>query len=347
MPNDHASRRFSPLAHAVLALALVGLGTSVLLLVLHLSPEAGSCGPGGGCDLVRTSRWSMPGGVPLPVLGIGYFAALALTLLVPRLHARWWLTLLGVCGVATGLTLLALQGAVIGAWCPYCVVVDVCSLGAGLAALLKLVVPRSRPAGGAVAAALGLGAAVPLSLVAVLHEPEPPVPEGPAPEAIAAVQDTDRITIVDFIDLECPFCRRQHARLAAVLQEHSTSEPVELVYKHVPLSMHPNAREAARYACCAEEQGKGDAMIDALFAHDELSSAGCLECAQELGLDQAALQECLSSTRPDERLEADSAEARAAKVRRLPTCFIGEQRFEGLQAEDTLRQALDRAAAAS
>lgn len=349
-PIDRATRRSRALAHVLLTLATVGLGTSALMLYLYLSPEAAACGPGGGCDAVRTSRWSEVAGIPLPYLGMAYFGALTTAVLVPALRRRWLLVALGLGGVATGITLLTLQGAVIGAWCPYCVVVDACSLGAGLALAPGLASPRVSPAGGPVVAAFGLGAAVPLSLAAVLHTPPPPpVPEGPAPEVITGAQAEGRVTIVEFLDFECPFCRRQHARLSGILAQAEAAgrEPVTVVHKHLPLRMHPHARGAARVAICAEEQGRGPDVIDALFTHDDLSPEACLEHARQVGVDEAALQECLGSTRPDQRLEADAAAAREAGVSRLPTCFIGGRRFVGIQEESTLREAIDRARAAA
>jgi predicted DsbA family dithiol-disulfide isomerase/uncharacterized membrane protein len=346
--DEPALRRSRILAQVVLTLATVGLGTSALMLYLYLSPQAGACGPGGGCDAVRTSEWSVVVGVPLPWLGLGYFGLLTAAVLVPALRKRWLLAALGLGGMITGAALLVLQGAVIGAWCPYCVVVDVCSLGAGLAVMPALAMPRLRLLGGPLASAFGLGAAVPMVLSSALHAPsEPASSSGPAPELIAATQVEGRATIVEFIDFECPFCRRQHARMARILADlgepETKDEPVRVVYKHLPLAMHPHAREAARFACCAEEQGHGEAMVHALFSRDELSSEACLECASEIGLDDGALRECLGSTRPDDRLDADAQDARTAGVRRLPTCFVGEQRFEGLQEEGTLRQAIEHA----
>lgn len=347
--DDQAARRTRILAQVVLTLATVGLGTSALLLHLYLSPDAASCGPGGGCDEVRTSAWSSALGIPLPWLGLAYFGVLTAAVVVPALRTRWLLAALGLGGLASGSTLLVLQGAVIGAFCPYCVVVDVCSLGAGLALAPALAVPRIRLAGGPVIRAFGLGAVVPVVLLASLDAPEEPASvSGPTPGIIEAAQAEGRATIVEFIDFECPFCRRQHARMSTVLAAlagASEEPPVSLVYKHLPLRMHPHAREAARFACCAEEQGRGQEMVDALFSQEELSTEACHECASELGLDDGALQECLGSTRPDARLDADAQDARAAGVRRLPTCFVGEQRFEGLQEEATLRAAIERAMA--
>lgn len=345
--GDRAPRRAQALAQVVLTLATVGLGTSALLLHLHLAPESGACGPDGGCDQVRTSAWSTVAGVPLPWLGLAYFGVLTAALLVPSLRRRWLLGALGLGGLVGGATLLVLQAAVIGAFCPYCVVVDVCALGAGLGLVPALAEPRLRLAGGPVIAAFGLGAAVPVVLLASFTAPdEPAPPQGSTPAVIAGAQAEGRATIVEFIDFECPFCRRQHARMSRVLEalaEPGREPPVQVVYKHLPLPMHPHAREAARFACCAEEQGRGREMVDALFSREALSTEACHACASELGLDDDALQECLGSTRPDARLDHHAQDAREAGVRRLPTCFVGDQRLEGLQDEATLRAAIERA----
>lgn len=341
-PPDLPSR--SLVAAAVLGLALVGLGTSILMLYLYLAPAAGSCGPGGGCDAVRTSQYSEVGGIPLPYLGIAYFAALAAAMIVPALRRRVVLGVLAVGGVATGLTLLTLQGAIIGAWCPYCVVVDVCSLGAGLAIVPGLASPSLRLPKGAMIAAFGLGAMVPAALFTVLHaEPEPVVIGGPAPAIPMAESVEGKATIVEFVDFECPFCRRQHERLGEILADYEGR--VHVVYKHLPLPMHRHAREAARYACCAEEQGRGSAMADAFFSRNKLSDDSGQECAEEIGLDAQALGECLASERPDALLAQYEAEAKAAGVKALPTCFIGDQRFEGAQSEEALRGAIEAALA--
>ncbi|MCA9707622.1 MAG: vitamin K epoxide reductase family protein [Myxococcales bacterium] len=336
----------SVLAPILLGLALVGLGTSALTLMLYLSPEAGSCGPGGGCDTVRTSSYSAFMGIPLPWLGLAYFGALVTTLLVPRLRRRAWLAVLATGGVAAGLTLLTLQAAVLGAWCPYCVVVDLCSLGAGLALAPELARPNLHLGPGPVLIGLGLGAAVPAALFTVLHvEPEPPVIGGPAPAIVTADPVEGQATIVEFVDFECPFCRQQHRRLARILGDYG--ERVRVEYRHMPLRMHAHAREAARYACCAQEQGRGKAMADALFARDALVEATCQECAEQIGLDPHALAECLASERPDAQLDEHAAVAQQAAVRRLPTCYVGERRFEGLQSEQTLRDAIEAAIARS
>ena len=100
------------IALALTTLAAVGAGTSLLLLHQYLWPEAGACGPGGGCELVRSSSYARPLGIPMPALGLLFFGAFLAVLLVPRLRSRGRLALLGAIGGLTAVGLVGLQGLV-------------------------------------------------------------------------------------------------------------------------------------------------------------------------------------------------------------------------------------------
>jgi hypothetical protein len=108
----------------------------------------------------------------------------------------------------------------------------------------------------------------------------------PLPEVIAQLQQRDVATIVEFVDFECPFCRRQQEALAPVLA--SFGPRVRVIRKNVPLSFHEHARDAARAACCAEEQGRGEAVAAALFVGVErfegLTDADTLRASIERAL---------------------------------------------------------------
>ena len=326
----------------MLGLAAVGAATSGVLLFEYLAPQSAFCGPGGGCDTVRASAYSSVAGIPMPALGVLFFVVMGSLLIDARLRARRAPVVLGVAGGLAALVLLTLQGAVIGAWCPYCVVVDLCALGLGIGSLAPSL-PRPGPRLGWRAPTTVLaGVAAPLVIAMATRPPAPePTPAGPTPQIIAAAEVEGQLTIVEFVDFQCPFCRRQHGTLSGILHEYG--ERVKVVYKHLPLPMHEHAREAARVACCAQEQGQGEAVANALFAASDLSLDGCVTCAEGLGVDAAELHRCLDSERPDMQLADDADAANIAGVRRLPTCFIGGQRFEGAQDERTLRAAIERA----
>ncbi|MEM7155526.1 MAG: vitamin K epoxide reductase family protein [Myxococcota bacterium] len=342
MPSTERPR-IAPLA--LLTFAAVGAGTSALLLHEYLVPGAGACGPEGGCATVRDSAYASLLGIPLPALGLAFFSLFGASVLVPALRARRLPAWLGGIGSLGALGLLAIQALVLGAWCPFCVVVDLCALSLGLAVVLpSLTNPQLTIRGSAAAGIVAVGLAVPMAIGVVLRPVPPPPTVEPGPASIATAPTEGRATIVEFIDFQCPFCRRQHATLAKILDSYG--ERVRVQTHHLPLErIHPQAREAARVACCAEEQGKDEAVIHALMQAEDLSPAGCRETAEQAGVDGEALSACLESERPDERLQADAAQAKANGVRSLPTVFIGGQRFQGARDEATLRNAIERALA--
>src|SRR5437762_4666248 len=103
-----------------IAAAIVGLGASLTSLVDDLGGAPTFCAETGG-EIVRTSAWARPLGIPMSVLGVAFYAAaLALAFAsAPRLR-RW----LALAGGAWAVWLIALQAFVIEAWCKLCMVAD-------------------------------------------------------------------------------------------------------------------------------------------------------------------------------------------------------------------------------
>ncbi|MBZ5728825.1 MAG: DsbA family protein [Acidobacteriia bacterium] len=75
------------------------------------------------------------------------------------------------------------------------------------------------------------------------------------------------VTIAVFSDFQCPYC----ARFADMLKDVLPDERVRLVFRHLPLPMHPWARPAAEAAACAQEQGNGHfwSLHDFIFEHQK------------------------------------------------------------------------------
>ena len=313
-------------------LCVCGIATSGLLLVRAATGTSG-CGLSGSCETVQTSAWATVLGVPLPVWGVAYFAlVLAAVLRSGVLWPRWLRGVVGMGGLA-GVGLLGLQAFAIGAWCPWCVCVDVTAIALGVLAVAARPLLDARPARARFAHAAAIMAigvlptvGVELALRSSAEQPAPPVASGAA-------------RIVEFLDIECPFCREQYARLQRIVAELGRDR-LEVVVRHLPIPRHEHAREAARVACCGAEQGHGEAVLGALMSADDLRPAACRDVAAAAGADVEALDACLASDRPDTILDADHDAALAAGVRTLPTCFIGEARFEGLQSEADLRAAV-------
>lgn len=109
---------------AMLILAVAGICDAAWLSHAHLFGAA-ACGAGSGCDAVMASDYSRLLGIPLSTVGLGFYlalAGLAWRALVPDLRDESvrWLSLLSAVGAVPTAVLLYLQGFVIGAWCPFC-----------------------------------------------------------------------------------------------------------------------------------------------------------------------------------------------------------------------------------
>src|SRR5690349_14404997 len=92
------------------------------------------------------------------------------------------------------------------------------------------------------------------------------------------------IVIVEYGDFQCPYCARAYPTLRELQERHR--DRIALVYRHLPLGMHPYAQSAAEAAEAAGAQGKFWEMHDALFEHQAQMAPGQLPLlAQQLGLD--------------------------------------------------------------
>ncbi len=104
-----------------------------------------------------------------------------------------------------------------------------------------------------------------------------------------------KVTIVEFSDFHCPFCKKVQPTLDQVLAKYPSQ--VRLVYKHMPLdNLHPRARRAAEASLCAQQQDKFWQYHDLLYAGGPDGSDVTLSSlAERAGLDRTAFQQCLSS----------------------------------------------------
>lgn len=328
----------------VLALCAAALVASSLLLVDYVRPAPVFCGGEGGCGVVKRTVFAYPLGIPTPLIGIGGFMAIGLAQLLSGRRARVAQAMLASFAGIVAAGLLVVQ-AMMRTVCPFCFVADVSAL-----LLLGLSVTRALRGWDPPVARAQLAGGVVLIIAAVLA----PVALGMSKKAIPAevpsvIADEMRksprgkVTVVDFVDFECPFCRMTHADFAPILEKNK--EKVRVVRKHVPLRMHPHAMDAARAACCGERLGKGDEMADALFTAptSELTPEGCERIAVKQGLDLTRFKECMSDPEIDARIRADGETFRAARGHGLPTIFIEGMKLEGAQEREVLRSTLDSA----
>jgi|SRR5689334_1455042 protein-disulfide isomerase len=134
------------------------------------------------------------------------------------------------------------------------------------------------------------------------------------------------MTMVEFTDLQCPFCREYGVNVFDEIKKNwIDTGKVRYVARDLPLEMHPQARTAARAARCAGEQGKFWEMHTRLMRNANLLSPDYIsKAADELELQRAPFVSCLASQRQEEAIERSIADALQAGIRGTPTFVLGK-----------------------
>jgi protein-disulfide isomerase len=129
-----------------------------------------------------------------------------------------------------------------------------------------------------------------------------------------------------------------------VLEEYDGK--VRLVFKDMPLPMHPLARGAHAAARCAGVAGKYWEYHDRLFgAQPDFERADLVRYAGEVGLDRAAFARCLDAGVQAAAVSEDVAQARALGVRSTPTFIVNGRPLVGAHPVENFRAAIDEALA--
>ena len=148
------------------------------------------------------------------------------------------------------------------------------------------------------------------------------------------------VQIIEFSDFECPFCFRVNPTVAQVLSTYG--DRVRLVYRHLPLPNHPNARPAAEASACANEQGRFWEYHDRLFANQSrLAAADLKQHAADLGLDTAKFNSCVDSRRFQKDVDADLDAAQLLGVSGTPHFFINGRALSGAQPLESFKAIID------
>lgn len=158
-----------------------------------------------------------------------------------------------------------------------------------------------------------------------------------------------KVTLIEYSDLECPFCKRFHPTLLAALQEYPND--VRWVYRHFPLDgLHQKARGEALASECAAGQGKFWEYVDELYrvtpSNDGLAEEQLSAIAKTIGLDSSAFETCRTEQKFAQRVQEDLDDAQAAGGQGTPyTVILGPKGqtipFSGAQPYANLKQVID------
>jgi protein-disulfide isomerase/uncharacterized membrane protein len=325
---------------ALVAVVIAGLLASTMLLADYLRPAPVFCDVDSGCEAVKQTMWSHPGGVPMPAFGVLGFLALGVLASLSGKAARLLLLVGAIAASALGISLLLVQKS-LGIYCPYCVVADSAAVIVFAFSIWRAAKkwdpPRLRSARIAAPALFILAIVGPITASRFL---KPTIPAVIARELEKT--PPGKITVIDFADFECPFCRDTHAELEPILASYQ--DKVRVIRKQVPLTrIHPHAMDAARAACCGEALGKGEPFANRLFSSEDLTPEGCERIATELGIDLEVFRACVKNSETDKRIQDDIATFRASHGKGLPTIWVDSQKLEGAQERSTLEQAVKSA----
>lgn len=150
-----------------------------------------------------------------------------------------------------------------------------------------------------------------------------------------------KITIVEFSDLQCPYCSRFHDTMKQVVAAYPND--VRWIYKHFPLdSIHPYARKAAEASECAGEQNKFWEYTDYIFDNQSsLSTEFISTAAKSVGLNTSNFEDCLSSGKYTSKVNSDYSQGRSAGVTGTPGNVINGELVKGAVSFDTMKAKIE------
>ena len=164
-----------------------------------------------------------------------------------------------------------------------------------------------------------------------------------------------KVTIVNYDDLQCPFCSRMHETLMQeILPQYG--DRIKIVYKDFPLSMHPWAPHSANNAnCLAAENGKAYwEFVDYAHANQKTIGTGqdlqkstaeldriTLDLGKKNGVNMDRLQACVKA-QSDKTLKASMDEGDSLGLNATPTMFINGEKLEGAVGVDEVKAILNQ-----
>jgi protein-disulfide isomerase len=154
--------------------------------------------------------------------------------------------------------------------------------------------------------------------------------------------DDAPITVVEFSDFQCPFCKRFHDETYQALLDAYPGQ-IRFVYRNLPLtSIHPDAFPAAVASLCAEEQNAYWEYHNKLFSSTTLGTDTYLQYANELNLNIEEFTACLDSGKFDDFIQQDMDFAFNLGVSSTPTFFINGLAIVGAQPLSSFQNIIDK-----
>jgi protein-disulfide isomerase len=148
-------------------------------------------------------------------------------------------------------------------------------------------------------------------------------------------RDDAPVTVVEFTDYQCPFCRKYHTETFAQLKKnYIDTGKVRFVSRDLPLDFHPNAQRAAEAAWCAGEQNKYWELRDTMITNSaDLSKEAIAKYAQTDALDLASFQACADADKYKAEIQKGIADAGTVGISGTPSFVIGKTATDAIDGD--------------
>lgn len=154
--------------------------------------------------------------------------------------------------------------------------------------------------------------------------------------ADADTSATAPITLYEFSDYQCGYCRRMFPLLSQAVDDGK----IKLALIELPV-LGPLSDEAARTALAAQQQGKFDAFHRALMQSGRLSESKIADAVEAAQLDEAAVEDYINSPAADAHLERNYKLAILLNITGTPGFIINGQVLRGAFDEDSFKRLLE------
>lgn len=148
------------------------------------------------------------------------------------------------------------------------------------------------------------------------------------------------VTVIEFADFQCGYCKESQKTTKQLLQRYGNE--IRLVFKHLPLDIHPLAFSSAQAAFCAGEQNKFWQYHDVLFASEKLSPEAFDRIADEIGLDVPKFKTCFSAETSRAAVLRDMREAKRLGINGTPAFIINGKLFRGSLSLEDFKGVIER-----
>lgn len=141
------------------------------------------------------------------------------------------------------------------------------------------------------------------------------------------------LTMVEFTDLQCPYCREYVSTTFAQIKKNwIDTGKLRYISRDFPLDIHPLAMAAARAARCAGEQNHFWEMRQTLMANANLLSADYItKTAEAMKLEMPAFTACTASTKYDASIESEQADGFRLGIEGTPTFLLGKTQPDSVE----------------